>query len=121
MIDPATCWFEIAAIDNKSSIEIANELEITWLTRYPWPTEIVCDRGTEFMSEVQRMLREDYHIKKKMITTRNPQANSIVERAHQSMRYESHFWQIVFFLFQCTSAASDQVEAKPNIGMKSLL
>ena len=45
------------------------------------------------MSEVQRMLREDYHIKKKMITTRNPQANSIVERAHQTLGYHLHSLQ----------------------------
>ena len=40
------------------------------------------------MGEVQRMLRDDYHIQKKMITTtRNPQANSIVERAHKTLNY----------------------------------
>ena len=49
--------------------------------------EIVCDRGREFMGAVQNMLRDDYHIKKKMITTRNPQANSIVERAHKTLNY----------------------------------
>ena len=50
-----TCWFEIAAIDTKATYEVANELEITWLTRYPWPTEIVCDRGREFMGAVQNI------------------------------------------------------------------
>ena len=24
-------------------METANELELTWLTRYPLPTEVVCD------------------------------------------------------------------------------
>ena len=33
--------------------------------------------------EFKRMLMEDYGIKKKPITTRNPQANAIVERIHQ--------------------------------------
>ena len=31
------------------------------------------------------MLREDYNVKKNLITTRNPQANSICERAHQTV------------------------------------
>jgi len=31
------------------------------------------------------MMREDYNITKKPITTRNPQANSIVERAHKTV------------------------------------
>ena len=62
MIDPATSWFEIAQIDDKSSVETANELEITWLNRqYPLPTEVVCDKGCEFMGEVIRMLHDNYN------------------------------------------------------------
>ena len=49
------------------------------------PTEIIMDRGKEFMGEVIRMLRDDYNIKRKVITTMNPQANSIVERCHQTV------------------------------------
>ena len=86
MIDPATGWFEIARIDNKESMEVANVLERQkWLTRYPWPTEVICDRGREFMGAVKDMLKDDYGVSKKMITTRNPQANSMVERAHQTV------------------------------------
>ena len=69
MIDPATSWFEIARIDDKSSMEAANKLELTWLTRYPLPTEVVCNKGREFMGEVNTMLKTDYNIKRKMITT----------------------------------------------------
>ena len=58
-------------------------LETQWLTRYPWPTEIVMDRGKEFAKEVQACIKDEYGIRKKLITTRNPQANSIVERVHQ--------------------------------------
>ena len=83
MIDPATGWFEIVQIPNKKAEEISNLIETTWLTRYPWPTEIVMDRGREFCAEVKDMLRDDYPFKRKVITTRNPQANSVVERVHQ--------------------------------------
>ena len=83
MIDPATGWFEICEINDKAADEIANRLEFTWLTRYPWPTEIVMDRGKEFMAEVRDTLKNEYGISRKVITTRNPQANSIVERVHQ--------------------------------------
>jgi hypothetical protein len=85
MIDPATGWFEIAEISNKGSDEIANILEMTWLNRYPWPSQVVMDRGREFMGDVIRLLKDDYGIQRKPITTRNPQANSIVERAHQTL------------------------------------
>ena len=83
MIDPATGWFEIVQVDEKTADEIANRLEFAWLTRYPWPTEIVMDRGKEFMAEVRETIKNEYGITRKVITTRNPQANSIVERVHQ--------------------------------------
>ena len=85
MIDPATGWFEIVEIADKSAFEVASALELTWLQRYPWPTEVVMDRGREFMGEVKRMLPEDYGITRRPITTRNPQANAMVERAHQTI------------------------------------
>jgi transposase InsO family protein len=83
MIDPATGWFEIVEIPNKQADEVINYLEFTWLTRYPWPTEVIMDRGKEFAAEVRDTLKDEYGIIKKLITTRNPQANAMVERAHQ--------------------------------------
>ena len=52
MIEPATGWFEIVEVPCKQADEIINSLEFTWLTRYPWPTEAVMDRGKEFAAEV---------------------------------------------------------------------
>ena len=85
MIDPATGWFEMAEIPTKRADDVVNILEITWLTRYPWPTEIVMDRGKEFAAEVQRTIKHEYGITRKLITTRNPQANAILERVHKSI------------------------------------
>lgn len=73
MIDPATGWFEIVEIPNKQADEIANLLEQTWLVRHPWPQNVICDRGKEFMAEVSEMLQEDYGIQVNRTTTRNPQ------------------------------------------------
>ena len=83
MIDPATGWFEIVEVPKKRADYISNLIEINWLTRYPWPTEIIMDRGSEFAAEVRKMLNKEYPIKRKLITTRNPQANAIIERIHQ--------------------------------------
>jgi hypothetical protein len=44
------------------------------------------DRGMEFMAEVKRTLRQDYGAHIKLITTRNPQANAVVERSHQTVK-----------------------------------
>lgn len=84
MIDPATGWFEIHQYDDKRSVTVANIAEQEWLSRYPWPTQITFDRGSEFIGhDFQDMIRNDYGIKAKPITVRNPQANAIVERIHQ--------------------------------------
>ena len=85
MIDPATGWFEIKEIPNKESYTVAEAVEQTWFARYPWPTQVILDRGTEFMGEFTRMLKEDYGVKKRPITARNPQANAIIERVHQTI------------------------------------
>ena len=56
MIDPATGWFDIVEILTKLADVVSNELEFAWLTRYPWPTEVVMDQGREFAAEVTHMI-----------------------------------------------------------------
>ena len=84
MLDPATGFFEVVEIDEKKADHIANILEMNWLCRYPWPTEIVMDRGSEFKREVRDTLTNEFGIITKVITSRNPQSNSMVERCHQT-------------------------------------
>ena len=93
MIDPATGWFEMKEIPNKEAITIANIVEQAWLTRYPWPNQIIFDRGNEFLGEFTRMVKRDYG-KKKPITTRNPQANSILETIHQTIGNITRSFQV---------------------------
>ena len=85
MIDPATGWFEMKDVKEKDAATVANLVEQVWLTRYPWPQEIIYDRGSEFMGLFATMVSEDYNIKKRPITVRNPQANAILERIHQTL------------------------------------
>ena len=85
MINPATGWFEMSQIPNKTAAEIADITEKTWFTRYPPPQRLVFDRGTKFMAEFAKMCRNDYGLKRKPITTRNPQSNAIIERIHQTI------------------------------------
>jgi transposase InsO family protein len=84
MIDPVTRWFEIQQYDDKQSITVANIIEQEWFSRYPWPTQVTFDRSSKFIGQdFQKMIKEDYGVKAKPITVRNPQANAIVERVHQ--------------------------------------
>ena len=95
MIDPASGWFEIHQYDDKKSITIANIAEQEWLSRYPWPTQVTYDRGSEFIGQgFQQMLVQDYGTKKKPITVRNPQANAIVERVYQVIVTKNKTYQL---------------------------
>eukprot|EP00957_Ditylum_brightwellii_P110867 8456287-Ditylum_brightwellii.AAC.1 len=53
--------------------------------KIPYPTQVVLDRGKEFMAELSEMILKDYVVKKKPITVRNPQANSIIKRIHPTI------------------------------------
>ena len=48
MIDPATGWFEIAAVKDPTSDATQKILDSMWLSRYPRPKEIGFDGGSEF-------------------------------------------------------------------------
>jgi len=47
--------------------------------------ELTYDRGTEFMGEFAKMIEDDYGITRRGTIVRNPQANSILERIHQTL------------------------------------
>ena len=66
-------------IQNKEAITVPSAVE-QWLSRYPWPKKITFDKGSEFMAEFATIVVEEYGIKKKGITARNPQENSILEK-----------------------------------------
>ena len=81
MIDPATGWFEVKDIKNKSAEKVMEAFDNEWLARYPRPAEIGFDNGTEYKG-VFKELCANYGMKPKLSTTYNPQSNGIVERVH---------------------------------------
>ena len=85
MIDTDTGWFEMSEIPNKTAGEIADITEKTWFTGCPLSQRIVFDRGTEFLAEFSKMCQNDYGIKSKPITSRNPQSNAIIKQTHQTV------------------------------------
>jgi transposase InsO family protein len=79
MIDQATGWFEIHQYNDKRSRTVANIAKEEWFSRYPWPKQITYERGSEFIGkDFQSMLKNDYGMKRKPKTVRNPQTNAIV-------------------------------------------
>ena len=85
MINPATGWLEMAQIPNKTAAEIADITKKIWFTRYQLPQRIVFDCGTKFMAEFSKICQNSYGLKRKPITTRNPQSNAIIKRIHKTI------------------------------------
>ena len=42
-VDPATVWFDIAEIPDKTSARISQIFNNTWLSRYPRPRKVIFD------------------------------------------------------------------------------
>ena len=85
MIDPASNWFEVAALPvgvAPSSDICQSILDDVWLSCYPRPMEVGFDNGSEFKA-LFRELCGNMGMKPKPTTAYNPQGNSILERAHQ--------------------------------------
>ena len=85
MIDSVTSWFEMVEIYNKTPIEMANIVEMTWLNRYPRPGIITFDGGSEFKADFKKIMDEEFNLEVKPISFGNPQANTILERVHQTI------------------------------------
>ena len=65
---------------------VANIVKQEWFAHYPWPTQVTFDRGSKFIGQdFQNLIKNDYGVKPKPISVRNPQANAIVERVRQVM------------------------------------
>ena len=82
IINPATGWFEMVQIPNKTDAAIADITEKTWFIRYPLPQRIMFYRCIKFMAGFSKMCQNDYGLTRKPIRTRNPQYNVIIERIH---------------------------------------
>ena len=64
---------------------VSNIVEPAWLTRYPLPSKNIVEHGNELLAEFKTISQADYSITVKPITSRNPQANFILESAHQTI------------------------------------
>ena len=83
MIGLATSWIELHIVPLVQADLVANQVELLWLTHYPLPNKVIVDRGNEFLSEFREMIINDYSIMVTSVTSRNPQANAILERVHK--------------------------------------
>ena len=78
-----TGWFEVAVLKaGPTALECQRLLDAYWLCRYPRPSEIGFDNGSEFKAEFLE-LAANMGMKTHASTSFNPQGNSVLERIHQ--------------------------------------
>ncbi|KAH9092060.1 hypothetical protein Ae201684P_011598 [Aphanomyces euteiches] len=63
------------------SATAAHLTDTVWFSRYPRPMRCIHDQGSEFKLEFAELL-ESYGVKSVPTTSKNPQANGIIERIH---------------------------------------
>ena len=85
IIDTVTNLVELVRIDNKTSEHVAMHFENTWLSRYPMPRSITYDQGGEFIGRPFQQMLARHGIQARPTTAKNPQANSLCERMHQTV------------------------------------
>jgi hypothetical protein len=85
IIDMVTNLVEVVRLNNKSSAHVALQFENTWLARYPLPQHCVYDQGGEFIGWPFQQVLQRHQIAGHPTTSKNPQANSVCERMHQSI------------------------------------
>ena len=84
-IDPVTNLVEMIRIERKTAAHIAQQFANIWLSRYPRPNKCVHDNGGEFVGWEFQQLLQQAGVEDKPTTSRNPQANAVCERMHQTV------------------------------------
>jgi hypothetical protein len=79
IIDTVTNYLEIIRIQNATAQHVGHQFCQTWLSRYPNPEHVVFEQGSEFI------ILETHGIQDITTTVKNPQANAICERMHQTI------------------------------------
>ena len=83
-INPCTGWFEIVEAPrvDKTSACISRLSNQTRLNKYPRPKRLRFANGSELKKDCIPLL-EDFGVKPKPTSIKNPQSNVIIERVHQ--------------------------------------
>ena len=78
-------WIEAAAFSQVRDKEVISFIHTNIICRFGIPSEIVCDNGTQFVSDRTRQFCEDRGIKLITSTPRYPQANGLAESSNKTI------------------------------------
>ena len=83
--DHFTKWYEAIPLPNWTAYTTANALLEHWICRFGCPESIHTDRGTNFDSELFRVLMQKLEINKTRTTAFHPQSNAVCERMNRTL------------------------------------
>ena len=84
-IDSVISLPEVIPVDRATSRTVAEAFEDHWLSRYPFPIRCIHDNGNEFLGPEFTCMLKKNNIQSVPTTVKNPQANAVVERMHQTI------------------------------------
>jgi hypothetical protein len=84
IIDTCTTLSELVRIDNRSAAHVAFKFEQAWLSCHPRPLCCIHDPSTEFTGANFQVALTALNIEPVPTTVKNPQANAICERMHNT-------------------------------------
>ena len=85
MIDASTRWVELVPLTSTTGAAVAKAFDDNWLCRYPRPTVVVTDQGTNFLGQEFSELLSSYGITHHKTSGYNPQSNGLIERVHGTL------------------------------------
>jgi cleavage and polyadenylation specificity factor subunit 1 len=86
IVDRFTRWPEAIPLKDTSTTTCAQALINQWVARFGTPSHISSDRGSQFTSELWRLVIQKLGINLHHTTAYHPQANGIVERFHRHLK-----------------------------------
>jgi len=86
MVDRTTRWPEAVPLSSTASSDVACAFIGTWVARFGTPSDLSSDRGSQFTSELWNAVAQGLGVKLHRTTAYHPQANSLCERFHRSMK-----------------------------------
>ncbi|XP_060809959.1 uncharacterized protein K02A2.6-like [Amyelois transitella] len=86
LVDRFTRWPEAVPLTDITAKTVAKAFVACWISRYGCPTEIVTDRGRQFLSALFQQLSKSIGFDHRKTRAYHPQCNGLVERFHRQLK-----------------------------------